>query len=58
MGAFGRGDEWIDWDANLFHFYGGEPVRGSMAVYRGHEIADYTDAYLATHHRAPKAEIV
>ena len=36
-----RGDDWFDWDTNLFHFYGGEPVNGSMSVYKGRNIAHY-----------------
>lgn len=31
----GRGDDFLDWDTNLFHFYGGLPVGKSMAVYDG-----------------------
>ena len=58
MAAFGRGDDWIDWDANLFHFYGGEEVNGSMTIYRGHEIADYMTDYLAVHPRGPKTQSV
>lgn len=37
----GRGDDWFDWDTNLFHFYGGEPIDGSMAVYKGLNIGHY-----------------
>lgn len=56
--AFGRGDDWLDWDANLFHFYGGEPNGGSMTHYKPHAIEDYMDAYLATHSRARAGETV
>jgi predicted enzyme related to lactoylglutathione lyase len=31
----GRGDDFLDWDTNLFHFYGGLPLGKSMAVYEG-----------------------
>ena len=31
--ALGRGDSFYDWDTNIFHFVGGQPVGGSMAVY-------------------------
>ena len=44
--AFGRGDDWFDPDTNLFHFYGGAPVDGSMASYEGHSLDDYAEAYL------------
>ncbi len=36
-----RGDDWFDWDTNLFHFYGGEPIDGSMSVYEGRNIGHY-----------------
>lgn len=44
--AFGRGDDWFDWDTNLFHFYVGVPRGGSMATYEPHAIEDYMQAYL------------
>jgi predicted enzyme related to lactoylglutathione lyase len=44
--AFGRGDDWYDPDTNLFHFYGGSPVDGSMVNYEGHSLDDYAQAYL------------
>jgi len=47
--AFGRGDDWIDWDANLFHFVGGTPRGESMALYQPHFLDDYMDDYLARH---------
>ena len=47
--AYGRGDDWLDWDGNLFHFYGGVPVRNSMATYEPHPIDDYMDDYLKSH---------
>ncbi len=50
---FGRGDDWFDWDTNMFHFVGGEPEGASMAVYRAHTIDHYMEAYLATHSRGP-----
>ncbi len=31
-----RGDDFFDWDTNMFHFYGGTPVGESLAVYEGH----------------------
>lgn len=31
----GRGDDFLDWDTNLFHFYGALPLRGSLAEYEG-----------------------
>jgi len=45
--AFGRGDDWYDPDTNLFHFYGGRPVDGSLVNYEGHSLDEYAQAYLA-----------
>jgi len=46
--AFGRGDDWYDWDTNLFHFYVGVPERGaSMATYEPRAIEAYMESYLA-----------
>lgn len=45
--AFGRGDDWYDWDTNLFHFFVGIPRDGSMATYEPHSIDDYMQPYLA-----------
>jgi len=41
--TYKRGDDFYDWDGNLFHFYGAIPVRedGSLAVYRGKEQDEY-----------------
>ena len=37
-----RGDDWFDWDTNLFHFYGGTPANGSsLAIYDPHEIDEF-----------------
>ena len=47
--AFGRGDDWIDHDENLFHFIGGGPRGGSMASYDRYFLDDYMDEYLANH---------
>jgi hypothetical protein len=46
--AFSRGDDWYDPDTNLFHFYGGTPVEGSMARYEGHGIDECAQEYLAS----------
>lgn len=51
---FGRGDDWYDWDANMFHFIGGEPKNGSMSSYVPHTLDHYMDAYLARHARGPE----
>lgn len=46
--AFGRGDDWIDPDCNLFHFVGGLPHRpGSMSSYDRFFLDDVMDDYLA-----------
>jgi len=47
--AFGRGDDWIDPDANLFHFVGGLPHGASMTFYDRFFLDDVMDEYLATH---------
>ncbi|HEY3117723.1 MAG TPA: hypothetical protein VGK54_13350, partial [Chloroflexota bacterium] len=44
--SFDRGDDWLDPDNNLFHFFVGVPRHGSMATYAGHSIEDYMQAYL------------
>jgi hypothetical protein len=38
-----RGDDFFDWDTNMFHFFGGTPVDGSLAVYEGRSIETYID---------------
>jgi catechol 2,3-dioxygenase-like lactoylglutathione lyase family enzyme len=44
----GRGDDFLDWDTNSYHFYGGIPSDGtSMAVYKGCS----TEYYLPTFER-------
>ena len=46
----GRGDDWFDWDTNMFHFYGGTPVEGtSLTVYDGHPAEDYIERWQQTH---------
>lgn len=45
--AFGRGDDWYDWDANLFHYLVGIPRDGTMRSYEPHTIDDYVEPYLA-----------
>ena len=37
-----RGDGFLDWDTNFFHFFGGSPTGDSMAVYDGHAIDFFT----------------
>lgn len=44
-----RGDDFFDWDTNLFHFYGGVPVRDSMAIYEGRSIEYYATEWERTH---------
>ena len=45
--AFGRGDDWVDPDANLFHFVGGRPLNAGMIGYERFFLEDYMDEYLA-----------
>jgi catechol 2,3-dioxygenase-like lactoylglutathione lyase family enzyme len=47
--AFGRGDDWVDPDANLFHFVGGTPRDATMTSYDRFFLDDLMDDYLATH---------
>lgn len=44
----GRGDDWFDWDTNLFHFYAGAPVGGSLSVYEGRAIDYFSDQWERT----------
>lgn len=44
--TFGRGDDWYDWDANLFHFLVGVPRDGTMRDYEPHTIDYYMEDYL------------
>ena len=41
----GRGDDFLDWDTNMFHFFGGTPVSEGMAVYTTHSIDHYIDDF-------------
>jgi len=50
--AFGRGDDWLDWDANLFHFVGGTARGDSMVKYDSYFLDDLMDEYLAQHSAA------
>jgi predicted enzyme related to lactoylglutathione lyase len=48
-----RGDDFFDWDTNLFHFYGGTPVNGdSMAVYDGHSVEEFVKQWEREHGNA------
>ena len=38
-----RGDGFLDWDTNFFHFFGGTPAGDSMAVYDGLNIDAVSD---------------
>lgn len=40
-----RGDGFLDYDTNFFHFFGGSPAGGSMVLYEGHAIDYYTDQW-------------
>lgn len=44
-----RGDDFFDWDTNLFHFYGGTPLGDSMAVYEGQSTEYYIQQWEETH---------
>jgi catechol 2,3-dioxygenase-like lactoylglutathione lyase family enzyme len=44
-----RGDDFIDWDTNMFHFYGGKPIGASLAIYEGRSVEDYTDELQRAH---------
>lgn len=44
-----RGDDFFDWDTNMFHFYGGTPIGTSLAIYEGHSVEDYIDEWERAH---------
>lgn len=45
-----RGDGFLDWDTNFFHFFGGTPTIGdSMAVYEGHAVDFFIDQWKREH---------
>jgi hypothetical protein len=45
-----RGDDIFDWDTNMFHFYGGTPIKGdSLAIYDGHPIDTYISEWKKAH---------
>jgi hypothetical protein len=44
-----RADDFIDWDTNLWHFYGGTPIGASLAHYQGHSIEYYIAEWERTH---------
>jgi catechol 2,3-dioxygenase-like lactoylglutathione lyase family enzyme len=47
--AVEKGDDFFDWDTNLFHLVGGTPANGSMAVYEGHTVGAYMAAWEKEH---------
>lgn len=44
-----RGDDFLDWDTNLWHFYGAVPLGPSLAEYRGLSIEDYLAEWEGMH---------
>jgi hypothetical protein len=44
----GRGDDFFDWDTNMFHFFGGTPAGESLAIYEGHAIDYYINEWEST----------
>jgi len=44
----GRGDDFFDWDTNMFHFYGGVPIGDSLAVYDGRSVEFYAQEWERT----------
>lgn len=36
-----RGDDFLDWDTNMFHFYGGTPLGPSFTSYKTHSVENY-----------------
>jgi catechol 2,3-dioxygenase-like lactoylglutathione lyase family enzyme len=51
--AVGRGDDWYDWDNNLFHYYVGIPEADGMVRYVGRPIDAYAGEYLRAHGTVP-----
>jgi predicted enzyme related to lactoylglutathione lyase len=44
-----RGDDFFDWDTNMFHFFGSAPVGDSYARYEGHAVEDMLNDWARTH---------
>jgi predicted enzyme related to lactoylglutathione lyase len=44
-----RGDDFFDWDTNMFHFFGCTPIGGSYAVYEGHAVEELIADWERTH---------
>ena len=44
-----RGDDFFDWDTNMFHFFGCTPLGGSYAIYTPHDVEEEIDAWERTH---------
>jgi hypothetical protein len=44
-----RGDDFFDWDTNMFHFFGCTPIEGSYAVYEGHAVEELIAEWERTH---------
>ncbi len=45
----GKGDDFYDWDTNLFHFIGGTPSNGSMATYEAQTVGANMAEWEAEH---------
>ena len=41
----GRGDDWLDWDTNMFHFQGGSPLDASMSDYENLPVEHYFEEW-------------
>ncbi len=44
-----RGDDFFDWDTNMFHFFAATPIGGSYALYDGHSVEDCIDEWERKH---------
>lgn len=47
--AVEKGDDFYDWDTNLFHFVGGTPTNGSMAQYEPQTVGAYLAEWESQH---------
>lgn len=44
-----RGDDFFDWDTNMFHFYGAVPIGGTYAVYESLTVEDQIASWEREH---------
>jgi catechol 2,3-dioxygenase-like lactoylglutathione lyase family enzyme len=45
----GKGDDFYDWDTNMFHFIGGTPLAPALTRYEPHTIGAYQERWMEEH---------